>query len=141
MTEVNVDNILELQNEKSVNQLIKNNQLDTNKISDGYHTFGELYDHRIALFITLCNMIYRQWEEAGRNEDPFYCVPWKSKVHSDGSEWKGWFIAGINQEKDQQLSYHLPISKWDELEADELDMAPEWDGHTPADVIERLKKL
>ena len=25
--------------------------IDTNLISDGYHTFGELYDHRFALFL------------------------------------------------------------------------------------------
>jgi hypothetical protein len=31
--------------------------MDTNRISDGYHTFGELYDHRIQLFIALCKMM------------------------------------------------------------------------------------
>jgi hypothetical protein len=27
---------------------------DKSKISDGYHTFEELYDHRHVLFLTLC---------------------------------------------------------------------------------------
>ncbi len=27
---------------------------------DGYHTFDELYDHRITLYISLCKQIVRQ---------------------------------------------------------------------------------
>jgi len=30
--------------------------MDTGKISDGYHTFDELYDHRITLWIALCRL-------------------------------------------------------------------------------------
>lgn len=53
-----------------------------------------------------------------------------------------WFIAGINKEKGNQITYHLRKSiYWDKLKVEELDNAPEWDGHTPADVIERLLKL
>jgi len=104
--------------------------------SDGYHTFEELYDHRIQLFIVLCNVIY---SHAGFY--PTEVLPWKSKVHSDGTSWDGCFIAGINREKGKQITYHLPIDRWDELRVVALDKAPEWDGHTPADVIERLKSI
>lgn len=111
--------------------------LDTNLISDGYHTFGELYDHRISLFIALCSVI-----PYGKYTD--HIRVWKSKKHSDGSMYDGWFIMGINEEKGNQISYHLPISKWDECNDPcivELEFAPEFDGHTSNDVLERLKQL
>ena len=41
----------------------------TGQTSDGYHTFDELYDHRIALFCTLLKFV----------------DGWKSKLHEDGS--------------------------------------------------------
>jgi hypothetical protein len=40
-------------NEDAINTLIAGPLINTNQISDGYHTFGELYDHRISLFIAL----------------------------------------------------------------------------------------
>jgi hypothetical protein len=55
--------------------------IDTNTVSDGYHTFGELYEHRITLFLVL--ML--------RHPN----ISWRSRNHADGSEWEGWFIAGI----------------------------------------------
>lgn len=117
--------------EEYINKQIKDNNLDTNKISDGYHTFKELYDHRIALFIALSNTV----EPMGS------MVAWKSKLHHDGTMWDGWFIAGLFIEKGEQISYHLPIDKWDALHSEVLERAPEWDGHTPADVIERLLRM
>lgn len=135
-TTVDVDNILELQTEEDINRLIQENHLDTNKISDGYHTFKELYDHRIQLFITLCHALQYLDNEVGST-----ATPWKSKKHDDGSEWDGWFIAGCRNQSDEQITYHLPIEKWDELKVLELEHAPKYDGHTPADVLERLKKI
>lgn len=114
---------------------------NTEDISDGYHSFKELYDHRIQLFIALCKVLHQKWLDDERSSDPDYEVPWKSKKHSDGSEWDGWFIAGINMDKGEQITYHLPIEKWKELQAEELDKAPDFDGHTSADVIQRLKSL
>lgn len=107
--------------------------------SDGYHTFKELYEHRIALFKAL---MWAHWKNA-----------WASKVHADGSIFEGWFIAGIHTPKGD-ITYHLPIKDWEELfkcRPDEtgnnnicimtLDKAPEFDGHTSDDVLERLKNL
>lgn len=105
--------------------------------SDGYHTFGELYEHRIVLFITLCRTLDVLEIELGKGIGR--C--WKSKYHSDGTSWDGWFIAGIDKEKGEQKTYHLPISYWNKLDIQELDKAPEWDGHTPNDVINRLLGL
>jgi hypothetical protein len=100
------------------------------KISDGYHTFDELYEHRITLYIALCKSL--------RMEEDI----WKSKQHSDGSRIEGWFILGINKEEGKQITYHLPLSKWDECNfATTLATAPSFDGHNSNDVLERLKNL
>ena len=50
--------------------------------SDGYHTFTELYEHRIALFIALCR--------ARSEDDKFYGIDeiWRSKLHSDGTSFE-----------------------------------------------------
>lgn len=55
--------------------------------------------------------------------------------------WDGWFIAGIGIEKGETLTYHLPISEWDNLDAEDIDFAPEWDGHTSEDVLLLLSKI
>lgn len=107
-------------------------------VCDGYHTFDELYEHRITLFIALCRAFYN---------DPQYQTGqkaqiWRSKLHSDGSSFNGWFILGIGKEKGKQITYHLPLSKLEETSfAEDLEKAPEWDGHTSNDVLERIKNL
>lgn len=104
-----------------------------NDISDGYHTFDELYAHRIELWLTVCRLF-----SAERTDD----VVWRSVLHHNGSRYEGWFILGIYCNHGEQMSYHLPISRWDDADfAEILDRTPEWDGHTPADVLERLKTL
>lgn len=103
---------------------------DRGELSDGCHTFNELYDHRIQLYIVMADF-YSDYEYV-----------WKSRAHSDGSVWKGWFILGIRTEPGKQITYHLPMDRWDDCWfAVVLDKAPEWDGHTSADVLERLKRL
>jgi hypothetical protein len=125
--------------EEAINTLIKN-EVDTNKISDGYHTFGELYEHRITLFIALCRVLSEI--RALHSEEIGADLVWISKKHSDGSEWDGWFIMGIGEEKGKQITYHLPISKWAECQfAVILEKAPDWDGHGSKDVLERIKKI
>ena len=108
------------------------------EVSDGYHTFDELYEHRIVLFIALCKILYADPQyQTGQKADI-----WRSKLHSDGTSFDGWFIMGIGRNKGEQITYHLPISKWDETEfAETREKAPEFDGHTSDDVLERLKNL
>ena len=112
--------------------------------SDGYHTFQELYDHRHALFIAFCkerNLVRILLKKEGTIMNGDSTV-WRSKFHSDGSEYEGWFILGIGKETGSQISYHLPMSLWDDTDfAETLDNAPAWDGHTSADVLKRLKTL
>jgi hypothetical protein len=101
-------------------------------ISDGYHTFDELYSHRIALYIALCRQL---------NFNSGHTV-WRSEKHSDGSKFEGWFVLGIGENRGEQITYHLPLSRWDECDfAHTLEYAYTFDGHTSADVLERLKYL
>lgn len=119
---------------EAINILIKESKVETNSISDGYHTFAELYEHRITLFIALGKALHENMK--------FRQTIWKSRKHSDGSEWAGWFIMGFGTIKGTQITYHIPILKWDECWfANERDLSPDFDGHTSADVLERLKQL
>lgn len=118
---------------------------DTDKelITDGYHSFKELYDHRVILFIALCNTLDNiDWlliDHHDRLVDSK--LPWKSKLHADWTMWDNWFIAGIGNEKWDILTYHLPMVEWDNLNAIELPNAPEWDWHTSNDVLLKLRKI
>ena len=101
--------------------------LVTGDTSDGYHTFNELYHHRAVLFSVIVKAFPDQ--------------AWKSKKHSDGSMYDGMFIVGINTPYGQ-ATYHYDVDPyWDMFKCKELKCAPEWDGHTAADAIERIGKL
>ncbi len=118
---------------------------DKVEISDGYHTFDELYDHRITLYVALCKSKQGWLYPPGlRNipSDGYDKIVWRSKIHSDGTNYKGWFILGINRNKGSQITYHVPLNRWKETSfAQTLDKAPKFDSHTPADVLKRLKLL
>ena len=100
---------------------------DTSEISDGYHTFGELYEHRHWLFISLM----RAYPD----------LSWASRTHSDGSSIEGWFIAGMTLSTGQ-ISYHMPDELWSVVEAIGLhqNKQPDWDGHTAAEALDRLRE-
>lgn len=96
-------------------------------ISDGYHTFNELYHHRAVLF----SVIVKAFSDKA----------WKSLRHHDGTMYDGMFIVGIDT-PEGQATYHYDIDPyWDMFECRELEFAPEWDGHTPAQAIERIGRL
>lgn len=99
----------------------------TGETSDGYHTFNELYHHRAVLFSVICR-----------------CFPersWKSRKHHDGTMYPGMFIVGIETDNGQ-ATYHYDIEPyWDMFPLKELEQAPEWDGHTPQEAIERIGKM
>lgn len=116
----------------NISQRIKNLFLPFERQSDGYHTFGELYEHRTALFVEL--MV--------ANKDK----AWWSDRHSDGSEAYGypWVICGIGSEMGKQVTYHINRQSYAffnrvEHEITKLPHAPLFDHHTPADVLFRLK--
>ena len=124
---------------KTVNEMIVHNRIPTNDISDGYHTFGELYKHRNALFIALLREI--ESNEAYRKRLDKYV--WKTQKYHDCTPIEdGWFILGIGQEAGKVITYHLPINLWNEAYfASTLNHAPQFDGHSPNDVLKRISKL
>lgn len=95
------------------------------QVSDGYHTFDELYYHRMILFATICNQNYD--------------IAWKSWKHHDGTMYDDYFIVGVETSKGQ-YSYHYHKDYWDIFKCCEHITAPEWDGHQPSD-IDRLLTL
>lgn len=108
---------------EEINALIKTLP-DTNNISDGYHTFGELYHHRALLFASLCNL----------NSAYF----WKSEKHADDTMYPNMFIVGMSTPYGT-ATYHYDIDPyWDMFNCKILDSAPEFDGHTPDDAIRRI---
>ena len=115
---------------------------DKGNISDGYHTFNELYLHRHILYIGLCKAIQKpKYYGDERNRLGDEKIVWRSKKHSDGTMHDGWFIMGINKDKGNQISYHLPLSLWEQTDfADTLKKAPKFDGHTSSDILNRLQK-
>ncbi|MDY2722399.1 MAG: hypothetical protein SOV20_01065 [Coriobacteriales bacterium] len=107
-------------------ELIEPQPIDGNT-SDGYHTFNELYHHRAVLFSVIV--------------ENFAARAWKSKLHADGTMYDGMFVVGI-ETPDGQATYHYDIDPyWDLFRCKEVDRAPEWDGHTPDQAIERIGKL
>ena len=112
---------------KTINKMIlegKEKGWSSNGISDKWHTFDELYYHRMILFLSL------QLAHSDKS--------WKSKQHHDGTMFEGSFIVGIDT-PDGQYSYHYDLEFWDMFnKIKELDKAPEYDGHKPSDVIRLL---
>lgn len=87
--------------------------------SDGYHTFNELYEHRTALFATICRLLPER--------------AWKSRLHCDETMYDGMFIAGI-ETPEGSYSYHCEEKYWEMfVGVPELTHAPQWDGHKPED--------
>jgi hypothetical protein len=99
----------------------------TGEVSDGYHTFDELYEHRCTLFLALM--------QAHPDRS------WVSTKHNDGSKWDGWFVAGMRLPTGD-VTYHLPAGMWSlacDTGATCMERGHPWDGHTSADVVKRVQ--
>jgi hypothetical protein len=97
------------------------------EVSDGHHTFGELYDHRRALTAALCKALSLD--------------AWRSKAHhpEDSPMFEGgYFIVGVNLPTGP-ITYHYKLSHWDDFAGViELEHAPKWDGAMPPATVDRL---
>lgn len=114
-----------------------------NAISDGYHTFDELYEFRKVYNAALFN----EW--AYSNITGKAPVPYpkfnvhKSKKHNDGELCfgGGWFIV-VAILPQGQISNHYKMEDWDLFKIPEFECALyPFDGHTGQDVINRLKNI
>lgn len=110
----------------------KTYQVVDGELSDGYHTFDELYDHRHALFLA--------WINTRGHPGDCYVVE---------DHFAGWDIVVcewmINPTTNpapyqRQISYHIPIQLrryYAHLPRKTMD-EHNWDGHTPKQVVQRI---
>lgn len=100
---------------------------DMGEVSDGYHTFNQLYHQRAVLFAT----IVKQNKEKA----------WKSWKHGNGrfcfDSNKEWFIVGVDT-PEGSYTYHYEKKYWDMFDCVELEHGKFWDGHTEEDVTRLL---
>lgn len=97
-------------------------------LSDGYHTFDELYEHGCLLFLT--------WLVEEKT-----CFKGRRAVYYLPDHFDGWDLVATNIGQ-KQISYHVPAKYRDILEkhfVPKSDLESIWDGHTAADVARRLE--
>ena len=112
---------------KLISLLIRemDNPVNTDYISDGYHTFDELYYQRMMLTKTVALAAITNFDK-----DTVY----RSKLHSDGTMYKDFFIVVFNT-PEGNFSYHYHMMYWGVFDfLKELPNAEEFDGHTWKDV-------
>lgn len=109
----------------------------TGQTSDGYHTFDELYRFRLLYNAAL----FRSWSGFQNKPSGVFDVH-KSWRHHDGEECfgGGWFIVMATLPTGQ-ISNHYEAGDWDLFDIPERERADEWDGHTAADVAQRLESF
>lgn len=101
---------------------------DMGEVSDGYHTFNELYYYRMLYNAAFFNLLPKD-------------LVHKSKRHHTGEECfgGGWFVVMANLPTGQ-ISNHYELKDWDLFKVPEKEFADEWDGHTPQEAAKRLYK-
>ena len=100
---------------------MKTFHIDGDDISDGYHTFDEIYMHRKMLYINLC-LIHKD-----------QCV-W-----ADHKDWDS--IVLVWNSPHGQISYHVSYDMVGLLKGriKQVEFGEHgWDGHTPENVLNRL---
>lgn len=104
------------------------------QVSDGHHTFKELYEYRLLYNAALFN----EWAEYG-----LYDVH-KSRKHHDGTIPFGdpkWFIVVAELPTGQISNHYRVATDWDLFTIEERELPNVYDGHTPAVVAERLREF
>lgn len=94
---------------------------DIGDLSDGFHTFNELYYQRCILF----SQIVADHKDRA----------WKTKYHEDGEPCfgGGWFLVTI-ETPNGAYGYHYENKYWDLFDCEEIPKAKPWDGYTEKDV-------
>lgn len=100
---------------------------DIGDVSDGYHTFNQLYHQRAILFA--CVVM--------QNKDK----AWKTRNHEDGTPCfgGGWFLVTVDT-PEGSYGYHYEDKYWDIFDCVELERAKPWDGYTE-EQVNRLLSL
>lgn len=117
---------IEMKRRKAICEVAHVDEIDD--VSDGFHTFRQLYYQRMILFAAIVK----------QNKDR----AWKSLRHEDGELCfgGGWFIVGIDT-PEGSYTYHYENKYWDMFDCVDLPRAKHWDGHTENDAETRLMSL
>jgi len=126
------------------------------EISDGYHTFNELYNFRklynALLFnewATTCKLDYEWFKnEFGVLKQRIKSTEYKYDVHKSIRHHNGelcfgggWFVV-VAVLPSGQITNHYKMEDWKLFKIPELEKAKyEFDGHTSQDVVERMLNL
>jgi hypothetical protein len=101
--------------------------------SDGYHTVGELYRHRLLLTATM----FHSWVFS-----PSGWSCYRTRRHNpEDSEpmFPGMFKVGAELPTGE-ITYHYPDGCWDLFATTpEIEHSPKYDGHTSTEVSNRLE--
>ena len=101
--------------------------------SDGYHTFAELYEYRMAYNVALFN----EWALQHNKYEVH-----KSMCHSDGELcFDGDYFVVVAQLPTGQISNHYKLKHWNLFRIPEHPKAHLYDGHTSEEALCRLKNL
>lgn len=143
---------------EAANRIVQNLELK-GQVSDGYHTFDELYEFRKMYNAALFN----EWAKAvtyvptkvpieksvfGTEFSVEHVPHYKYDVHKSWKHYDGelcfgggWFIV-VAMLPTGQISNHYEARDWDLFKIPEAECAKyPFDGHTAQDVLERLKQL
>lgn len=110
---------------------------DLGEESDGFHTFNEYFEQRKLFNAAL----FSHWAVHDHYGSDHHDVH-KSRMHHDGTvpfeNDPSWFVV-VAQLPTGQISYHYRLDDWGLFAIPERDRAAEWDGHTAADAVDRLR--
>ena len=112
-------------------QNLKANGISVKQISDGWHTFEELYEFRKLYNAALFN----EWAFNGKYE------VYKSKKHADGKPcFDGDMFIVVAMLPEGQISNHYKLKDWDLFQIPEYEKSKyEYDGYSSQDVLYRLE--
>ena len=97
--------------------------LDLQDNHDGSHSFRELYEHRTALCMALVNSNKELFYKTKKNAENFSCV--------------GWFLV-MGELPSGQIIYPVHEKYWNSFKCKEIDKIPNFDGHSPHDIVKRI---
>lgn len=109
-------------------------------VSDGWHTFDELYYYRLCYNAIFINSLVKLIND---NPSKFKNIKvCKSKKHFGGElcYGGGWFIVMISTPWGQ-ISNHYKLEYWDKFNCPVIKQSWKWDGHGMKEAMERLNKL
>lgn len=111
-------------------EILKMESSDIQNISDGYHTFKELYQFRMLYNALLVNVLSER-------------ITYKTLRHDNGELCFGgdYFLVVIMLPTGKEIRNHYHISDWSCFQIREEYQAIGWDGHTSDDVLNRMREV